>query len=274
MVHVHAGDRFRYRGAVYAVAIMESWAGAQNEAASLAQRLGGGITALEVRLALSATPPSVLFRTPTRERAHEAARALEAGGIPAVALDLAEVLPVERMVHLHRFTLDARGLGADAKGPTLAYGDIVALVRVAAETSIVRTTREKETETIRGRRTEVDVEHTRAEHSVEQALFLFVPGEGVPWVLRAGEARYLALGAELRPTAMENFLVTVALLRERAPQAVYDERFALHPLSRHAQTHVRGHDSAAPELGDAGVDVRVHLLARALVRSGGEGPYR
>ena len=259
---------------MHAVAIVESWAGAQDDALSLAQGLGGGITAMEMRMALAATPPSVLFRTPSRERAEQAARALEAGGVQAVAVDLADVLPIERMVHVHRFTMDAVGLSADAGGPTLAYADIAAVVRVAAETSIVRKTHEKEYETVRGRATEVDVEHTRMERTVEQALFLFVAGEGVPWVLRAGEARYRALGSALRATVMENFLVTVALLRERAPGAVYDERFALHPLVRHAQVHVRDHDTAAPDLGDAAVDVRVHLLARALLRRTGEGPYR
>jgi len=259
---------------MHAVAIVESWAGAQDDALSLAQGLGGGMTALEMRMALSATPPSVLFRTASRERAEQAARALEAGGVQALAVDLADVLPIERMVHVHRFTLDAAGLRADARGPTLAYDDIAAIDRVAAETSIVRRTREKELESVRGRATEVDVEHTRMERTVEQALFLFVGGEGVPWVLRAGEARYLALGPALRATTVENFQVTVALLRERAPRALYDERFALHPLVRQAQMHVRDHESAAPDLGDAGVDVRLHLLARALLRRTGEGPYR
>jgi hypothetical protein len=137
---------------------------------------------------------------------------------------------------------------------------------------VLRTTREKEIEPVRGRRTEVDVEHTHTEHSIEHALFLFPKG-GPPWVLRAGEARYLALGKALRPTAMENFLVLVALLRDRAPRAVYDERFVAHPLARRAEARVRGEDSADPPLGDMAVELPVQVLVQALVRSGG-GPYR
>ncbi len=242
----------------------------------LAATLGGGITALELRMALSAVKPSILFRTPSRERAEQAASILVAHGLGAVAVDMADVVSVERMVHVHRFTLEAAGLRADARGPTLAYDEVAAIVRAAVETSILRTTREIEAVRAgaRGTRVEVEVERTRAERAVEQVAFLFARGEGVPWVLRAGEARYLALGAAMRPTSMENFLATVALLRERAPKATYDERFVAHPLVRQAETYVRGHDTAAPALDDRAVEVRVHILARGLGRSVREGPYR
>jgi hypothetical protein len=262
---------------MHVVAITGATAGAAADAEALARALGEGITALEVRMALSAVHPSILFRTPSRDRAHEAASLLVARGLPVVAVDLADVVSIDAMVHVHRFAIDATGLHADARGPTLAYDAIGAIVRVSVESSIWRTTRELENEMpgVHGRQIQVKVERTRADHAIEQALFLFVRGGGVPWVLRAGEARYLALGAGLRPTSMENFLATVTLLRDRAPRAVYDERFVARPLVRQAETHVRGHDTAAPELGDLGVEVRLHLLARALTHaSGGIGPYR
>lgn len=255
---------------------MGAAAGAANDAEGLARALGDGITALELRMALSAVHPSVLFRTPSRERAFEAASLLVTRGLAVVAVDLDEVVSIEHMVHARRFALDATGIRADAQGPSLAFDAIGAIVRVAVESSIWRTTRELENEMpgVRGRQIQVKVDRTRADHAIEQALFLFVRGGGVPWVLRAGEARYLSLGAALRPTSMENFLVTVALLRDRAPRAIYDERFVARPLVRQAETHVRGHDTASPELGDLGVEVRLHLLARALAQGSGTGPYR
>jgi hypothetical protein len=249
---------------MHLVAIMDAPAGARDDAESLARALGGGITALDVRMALSAVLPAVLLRTPSRERAEQAARVLVAAGLGAVAMDLADAVPVERMVHVHRPAFEDAGMRADTQGPMLPYVDIGAIVRVMAETSIWRTTREKEISGVQRHRPVVQVEHTRIEHTVENVVFLFVRGAGVPWVLRAGEARYLALGAELRRTATENFFAVVALLRRRAPLAVYDERFVAHPLVRQAETHVRNNDHAAAELGDAGVEARVHLLARLL----------
>ena len=260
---------------MHVVAILEAAADAASDVQGLARTLGGGITALELRLALSAVHPSVLFRTTSRERAEQAASVLLACGIGAAAVDLADVPSLEHMVHVHRFALEAAGLRADTRGPTLAYDAVAAIVRAAVETSIWRTTREIEDRvSARGRRVEIEVVRTRAEHALEQVLFLFVRGEGASWVLRAGEARYLALGTGLRPTVMENFLETVARLRERAPHALYDERFVADPLVRQTETHVRGHEAAAPVLADRAVELRVHLLARVLARGRREGPYR
>jgi len=249
---------------VYVVAIMESQVGALDGAESLARTLGEGISALDVRMALSATPPRVLLRTPSRERAESAARTLVERGLAAIAVDLSTVLPVDRMVHVHRVALDEAGLRADPGGPTLAYSDLGVIVRVAAETAIWRTTREKELHSVRGRGVLVEVEHTRTERAFEQAAFLFARGGGVPWVMRAGEARYLGLGEAMRRTTTENVLTVVEQLRERAPRAAYDERFVADPLVRHADTHVRDNDHAPPELGDAGLELRVQLLAWSL----------
>ena len=259
---------------MHVVAIVEAVADAASDVEGLARTIEG-ITALELRMALSAVKPSIVLRTPSRERAEQVTSVLEGRGLAVVAVDMADVVPVEHMVHVHRFALEATGLRADAQGPTLAYDAVVAIVRAAVETSILRTTREVETvrSGARGRHVEVEVERTRADHAVEQVAFLFAR-EGVPWVLRAGEARYLALGAALRPTSMENFLATVTLLRAGAPQALYDERFVVHPLVRQAETYVRGHDTVTPELGDRAAEVRIHVLARGLGRSLREGPYR
>jgi hypothetical protein len=252
---------------MHVVAIGASAASVSADAESLARALGDGRTALDIRMALAGTPPSVVLRTPSRERAEEAARILAAAGLAVVAIELAHVVPVERMVHVHRFAFDERGLRADTRlpdAPVLAFDAIVAILHVAAETSIWRTTHEKEIASVRGRAVMVDVQYTRAERATEQALFLYARGSSVPWVLRAGEARYLGLGAAMRPTAAENFATVIALLRERAPQAAYDERFVAHPLLRHAEVHVRDNDPAAVDLGDRGVEVRVQLLAQML----------
>jgi hypothetical protein len=260
---------------MHVVGIMEAAAGATSHAEELARTLGGGMTALELRMAMSAVHPNILFRTASREQAEHAADVLAARGVRAVAIDLAVVPSLETMVSVRHFVLETTGLRADTQGPTLAYDAMAAIVRVAVETSVWRTTRETESKvSVRGTRVNFEVQRTRAEHAIEQVLFLFVRDEGVPWVLRAGEARYRSLGASLRPTVIENFMATLALLRERAPRAVYDERFVAHPFVRKAETHVRGHDTVSPGLEDEGIEVRMHLLAQVLGRGSHEGPYR
>ncbi|MGH7297015.1 MAG: hypothetical protein ACRELB_18905, partial [Polyangiaceae bacterium] len=233
--------------------------------------------------ALSGVLPRVLFRTPSQEDAERAASVLSLAGVVALAVDVATVTPAARMVRVHRFVLEDKALRADARGPVLPYEDIAAIARVASDTAVHRTTRERDVEPVGGRGgvgwgrgraevTEVDV--TRTEHAVEQMLVLFVRDGGVPWVVTASEARYLGLGALLRPTQLENLLVLATLLRERAPGAAYDERFVSQPLVRTAEVRVRDHDGAVLGRGDAGIDVRLHLLGHVLVQGGGRGPYR
>jgi hypothetical protein len=260
---------------MHVVAILESDAEAANHAEELARTLGGGITALELRMAMSAIHPSILLRTASRDRAEEVAAILVARGIGAVVIDLASVASLERMVHVHRFAFEADGLRADDHGPTLAYDAMAAIIRAAVETSVWRTTREGETKSgPRGTRVHVQTDVTRAEHATEHVLFLVARDGGVPWVLRASEARYLALGPGLRPTVVENFMTTLGLLRARAPRSIYDERFVSHPLARQAEVHVRGHETPTHDLGDRGIEVRVHLLAQTLGRGSRNGPYR
>jgi hypothetical protein len=43
---------------------------------------------------------------------------------------------------------------------------------------------------------------------------------------------------------------------------------------RQAEVHVRGHETPTHELGDPGIEVRVHLLAQTLGRGSRKGPYR
>jgi hypothetical protein len=97
-----------------------------------------GVTALDVRLASPATTPSLVLRTPSRDRGDEVARALVSLGLRAVSLDLADVVPVARMVHVHRVAFDPSGLRAEVAGPLLAHDALGALVRVSASTSVWR----------------------------------------------------------------------------------------------------------------------------------------
>jgi len=119
----------------------------------------------------------------------------------------------------------------------------------------------------------VTQDRTRAEHVVEQALYLYPRDGTAPWVLTESEGRYLALGAERGVTRRQGFDRTVAILRNRASRAAFDERFAARPLMDNATIYIRGHDRA--ELGatrSVNVDITLFLLARWLMRAA--TPYR
>ena len=87
------------------------------------------------------------------------------------------------------------------------------------------------------------------------------------------EAKYGALGPSMRATQHENFATTLSLLRARAVNAIFDDRFAMQPRAATQVIQVRGHDTAAPGASDAGIDLAMHVLARWLTRGQG-GPYR
>ena len=69
----------------------------------------------------------------------------------------------------------------------------------------------------------------RTTHSVtearEQQLHLFTRTQSMPWMFRESALRYQGLGAKLKPTSIQNFVVLTEELRERAPLALYDQRF-------------------------------------------------
>jgi hypothetical protein len=141
---------------------------------------------------------------------------------------------------------------------------------------VVRTTREKDVNTTLRRRygnpATVEREVTRHEHVVERAAYWFLR-TGRPWLLRESEAQYAALGPAMRPTRRENFDAMLALLRERARGAVFDDRFASQPLGAGQPVQVRGNEAAVPSGADAANDLIVQVLAAWLVRPKG-GVYR
>jgi hypothetical protein len=257
---------------LYVVAIADLDRPVDDEVPVLSQVLG--VTPYDLRLALKGVLPAIVLRTPSRGVAEEALSHLRARRCTALMMDLDEVVPTGRMVAVRRFLLDDDGLRAAENGPKLAWADVAAIIRVATTTAVERTSTERDVRnTARGMPVTVQEERTRLEREHDQLLYLFPRPPLLPWVLRARDARYLALGPALRPTAHENFVETIAVFRARAPQAVYDERFVAHPLTRHLKVQVRGDVRDKEAVSDAGLDLPVHLLARWIVTPT-MGPYR
>jgi len=137
------------------------------------------------------------------------------------------------MTALRDFQLEPDALVADTSGERLPYDDMLALLRASHRTTSVRTEDVKERKfrpgmaiatggLVLSKTTTREV--TSRSETRQQVLYLFRRSGAVPMILRERGARYRGLGAELRPTSLENFATTIRRLRERAPRAFYDER--------------------------------------------------
>lgn len=168
------------------------------------------------------------------------------------------------MTELRSFRMDATGLRADDDSPAqLPYEDIGALLR-AVHRSTSRTT-EKITERkfrpamaaltgglVLSKKVSREVTTETTQH--EQVLYVFRKSGSPAWILRERSAHYGGLGTDLRPTSVENFQTTIRRIRERAPDAAYDERL------------MNGRAVRGVAEGVAATDILAHLLSRSLRR--------
>jgi hypothetical protein len=117
------------------------------------------------------------------------------------------------------------------------------------------------------------VVHTTAHERLQrEELFLFQREGGRPWLIEEQTAQYLGLGPHMRPTRRENFLTTIALLRDRAWRARFDDRFAVNPITARNLIQVHGSGDPVAKGTEAGVLLLANLLALALGSTA--GPYR
>jgi hypothetical protein len=254
----------------------------ETEAPLLAADLG--ITAYEARQKLAVGTPCVVLMTNERARTASLVSALRGRGHTAVACDGRAVVSSSAMVPVRSFHLDPDALVLDAppgqerqaeEGVTrMPFVDIVALVRAAHRHAVEthQLTKEKKFRpaaaiisggVILTKTVTRDV--TRTNESKEQVLYIFSRGR-VPCLLREASAQYAGLGEAVRPTRIENFLTTVRLLRESAPNAPYDER--LISLKRAPEP---ANEPGAPRAFDretGGIDLLAHLLAMSLAGPG------
>jgi hypothetical protein len=96
----------------------------------------------------------------------------------------------------------------------------------------------------------------------EPVLYVFRASGATPWLLRERATNYSALGRELAPSSMQNFLTTVRRLRELAPRAMYDERLlSLRVASGPPATHRGIADETRTSSTASAIDIAAHALA-------------
>lgn len=253
----------------------------EDEAPRLAADLGS--TPYETALLLRSPPPVPLLRTEDRSRALALLGKLRERGHEAVACEAGAVVAADAMTHVRAFRLEPEGLVVTPLVPTAepvraAWADLVAFVRAMHRTRSEHVEKNAERKFSLGRAAmsggvlmtktvTSTTKHTSEER--EQVLYVFRRG-AAPLLFTQSRMRYDGLGVDLRASQIENFAVLIRLLRERASDAVYDERLlAPRPgLDRVRPGATAGSISAS---SSDGIDLLAHLIALAGSRS---QPYR
>jgi hypothetical protein len=224
-------------GAMILVAVTRWACAPENEAPALAPLLGEAV--YDLRLRLARPLPVMLARVDAPERARALLAALRARGHGAIACDLTYVPSSQAMMtpRSYRFEADAFvGSGPAQATGRMPYADMLALLRARDTTVEEIATSTKERKFSFGRaamtgglilsKSKTKSARSTSEQS-EQVLYLIRRDGREPMLLREGALRHEGLGEQIRPTALENFALVVASLRERAPQALYDERLMI-----------------------------------------------
>ncbi|HEX4475451.1 MAG TPA: hypothetical protein VH142_10270 [Polyangiaceae bacterium] len=225
-------------------------------------------TAYELKLLLNGGLPAVVLATVDEGLARAAIATVKRHKHVPVTCDRRLVVPSARMTALSAFAFSDSGVTADERGgEELPWSDIGALLRATLRSSTETTQEIKERKfrpgmalatggMVLSKKVTREVT-TRTEHR-EQALYLFRRSGAPPWVLNERGTRYGGLGADLRPTSLDNFQTAIRRIRERAPGAAYDERL------------MNGRPMRGVAEGSTATDLFAYLLAKYLMRGSAE----
>jgi hypothetical protein len=190
-----------------------------------------------------------------------------------MAFDTSEVVSNGAMFALRRFAFEPDALiEPDVEGARLPYDDIVAILRASHHTRTETRTEVKGKQFSAGRailtggmvmRKSVTREEKSVASDREHLLYIFRASGAPPWLLRERSVQYAGLGTALAPSSTQNFATFIALLRKKAPGAVYDERLMSARGAPSRMIHKGGGSSESIAVSSAsGVDLMAHLLAQ------------
>ena len=256
---------------MFCLAVCELGAPLEREEEAIAAVLG--VTAYDVRIRLGGVLPRIMAQRDDVASTLAFAEALRKRGHGAIVFDTNDALALERMRLMRRFGVEGETLFAnDGAPPGRPLTDLVAIVHASLDVSVVRTTREVVLRATGRGTARSEEKRTVTERSLEKIAVLFWRA-GEPWLLRQSEARYVALGSDLRSTNSQNFELAVEWLRARSPAAVYDRRFVASPLTPQRAVPVRDAEQARSLSSDRSVELTLHALGAWLSRERA-GPYR
>lgn len=192
-----------------------------------------GLTHAEARMRLVTEPPMLLAGVPA-ERVEALLAALRQAGLPVLALDAAVPSDAERTV-ARTVLLGPTGVTFQPRaGPPvpLPWAEVGALLRgaslVRSESETVHTSKKGSIAMAiasQGLKMSRTVERTERSQQDETEQVLFVYGRGGQRVaLRERELDFSCLGPAMQPTRLANMVTLARMLKDKAPQAFYDER--------------------------------------------------
>ena len=232
-----------------------------------------GVAAFEARQKLAGGFPCVLLFTTDREKTAALVAKLRGRGHGVLACDTAAVVSASAMLPIQRFHFepDAWVIDASSEGGAvetrLSFVDIAAVIRAShRHASVVHEqTKERKFRPVAALATgglvmtkTIKQDVTRVTEEREQVLYVFRRG-GEPCLLGESSAHYAGLGEAVRPTRLENFNVTMRMLKELAPEVPFDERLTTVKKLPSRPTETGTRRDFDPETG--GVDLLAHLLA-------------
>jgi hypothetical protein len=217
-------------------------------------------------LVLNAGFPAVVLVTDDGERAARAVVAIRRQGHGAVLCDRRAITPSGKMTAIRVIAFGPKDITpAEGAADRLPYGGILCLLRATHTTTTETVSQVKERKLRPGmaiatgglimtKTTSREVRSSQEQR--QQVLYLFRHGGDAPWILRERETNYSGLGSKLAPSAFQNFATAIQELRERAPNAAYDERL------------VKSRPIRGVNAGIETVDVHAHLLAAYFAERG------
>jgi hypothetical protein len=263
---------------MYVLAILTLAGSVEDEAVALGADLGS--TAYETRLVLAAGTPAVVLQTADKERVRFLLARLQSRGHGAVACDDTAVAASADMIPVDGFSFEPGAL-VNGDGARLAFANLLAILpalhrrqyegKASPDPDPMKVLGDmangpgggfmlRQVRKITAGARQPATTHVEERESV---LYLFSRGNPRPWLLREGGTSYAGLGPRLLPTQRENFQIMTELLRDAAPQAIYDDR--LLALRRFPDRTHGGRSEEGPRKLVAsstnGVDLAAHLLA-------------
>ena len=247
------------------------------EVSALTPLLGMGV--YELRLALSGPLPLVLLETEDAERARTLLASLRGRGHGAVACDAASVTSSADMLRPKSFAFEPEAISFETPGAApmrVSPAEVLALVVAthAREEDSDREVREKKLSLGRAAmtgglvrsKTRTVTERGSTRES-ERVLYLLKRSGSGHVLLRETRLHYAGLGPRMGHSAIESFSTLIAALRERAPQAFYDDRLLRQRASGSLQVSRTSTSRTVTTSNEREVDVAVHLLAVAFLQA-------
>jgi hypothetical protein len=261
---------------VFVVALTELRGPLEDEAAALARDLA--CTVYDARMLLVPGTPAILRRTPDREPALDLLSRVRARGHGAVACDLTAVTSSDAMTSMRRFRLGEEAVTLDDDPASrLPYDDVAALIPAVhrSRTDTQTVSRERKISIGRALMTSglsmsktVTKSSRDATEERENVLYVFRRSGGAPWFLREHGTAWTGHGQPLARSEAENFRIAVAVLREKAAAAAFDDRLVARKAPERAALSGAASTSGmtVKTSSDSGVDLLAHLLALALAK--------